>query len=113
MRMKVSVSEAIKKAEASTKRLREEEVLGRVFGFADRHEKMTEDLKRFKAALEKNKNDPNYMCKDMSGYIDSLQNGLFHAKFIVTDEKIKKRLDKVYNELVILVYLLDNIDIVP
>lgn len=111
--MKVSVSEAIKKAETSTKRLREEEASGRVFGFADRHEKMLSDLKRFKASLEKNKNNPNYVCKNMSGYIDVLQNGLFHAKCIVTDEKIKKRLNKVYDELVILVYLLDEIDIVP
>lgn len=112
MRIKISVSAAIKKAEESARGWHEAEAKGKAYGFAQFHERMAKELKRFKTDLEKNKDNPAYVCKNMSGYIDVLQNDLFHAKLIVTDEKIKRRLDKVHNELAILFYLLDGIGIV-
>lgn len=113
MKFKVSVSEAIKKAEESARGWREKEATGKAYGFAQARERNVAELKKFRASLKKNKDNPAYVCKNMSGYVDMLQSALFHAKFIVTEEKIKKRLDKVHDELAILFYLLDEIDIVP
>lgn len=113
MKFKVSVSEAIEKAEASARGWREKEAKGKAYGFAQARERNVAELKKFMSSLKKNKNNPAYVCKDVSGYVDFLQNALFHATFLVADEKIKKRLDKVHDELAILFYLLDEIDIVP
>lgn len=113
MKLKVSISDAIKKAEALAKELKEKEKQGKAYGFSQARERNVIELKKFRASLKNNKNNPNYLCKDMSGYIDVLQNALFHARSIVTDKKIRKRLDKVYEELSILYYLLDDIEIVP
>lgn len=113
MKFQVSVSEAIKKAEESARGWREAEAKGKAYGFAQARERNVAELKKFRTSLKKHKDNPDYMCKDMSGYINVLQNALFHANLIVTDEKMKKKLDKVQNELEILFYLLDEIDIVP
>lgn len=113
MKLEISVSEAIKKAEASARGWREKEARGKAYGFAQARERHVAELKKFRTSLKKHKTNPNYMCKDMSGYINVLQNNLFHAKFLVADEKIKAKLDKVHDELAILFYLLDDIDIVP
>jgi len=113
MKFQVSVSKAIRKAEESAKKWRERESQGKAYGFSQRDERLARELRRFKSALKRNRSNPDYFCKDMSGYIDVLQNALFHTNFIVTDEKIKKRLHKIHDELAILFYLLDDIDIVP
>lgn len=113
MKFKVSVSEAIKKAEESARIWREREAKGKAYGVAQACERNVAELKRFMVSLKKNKDNPDYYSKDVSGYIDVLQNNLFHTKFLVTDEKTKARLDKVHDELAILFYLLDEIDIVP
>jgi hypothetical protein len=63
--------------------------------------------------LKKNKNNENYCSNTLSGYIDVLQNKLFHTELTVKDKRNKERLIKLHSELLILIYLLDGIDIVP
>lgn len=113
MKFQVSVTEAIEKAEKSVKKWEEEEKEGKAYGFAQLHGRMASELRSFKTDLEKNRTNPAYVCKDVSGYIDVLQNDLFHAKYLITDEETKTRLNKVHDELAILFYLLDDIEIVP
>jgi hypothetical protein len=110
MKLQVSVSDAIEKAEKSAKRWEEKEKMGKAYGFAQIHGRVASNLKSFKAELEENRNNPAYVCKDVSGYVDVLQNLLFHTS---TSQEAKKRIAEVRDGLNMLIYLLDNIDIVP
>ena len=112
-KFQVSVSEAIEKSEKSVKKWEEEEKMGKAYGFAQLHKRMASGLRSFKADLEKNRNNPAYVHKDVSGYIDVLQNNLFHTKYFITDEETKKKMDKIHDELAMLIYILDDIEIVP
>ncbi|MFA5776955.1 MAG: hypothetical protein WC906_00760 [Parcubacteria group bacterium] len=110
MKFQVSVSDAIEKCEKVVKKWEEREKAGKAYGFAQIHERVASNLKSFKAELEENRNNPIYVCKDVSGYVDVLQNKLFHTR---TNPKAKKRIDKILDGLNMLIYLLDNINIVP
>jgi len=110
MKFQISVSDAIEKSEKAVKEWEKAEKMGKTYNFAQIHERIASNLKSFKADLEKNRSNPNYYCKDVSGYVDVLQNVLFHT---ITNQTAKKRIAGVRDKLNMLIYLLDNIDIIP
>jgi F0F1-type ATP synthase epsilon subunit len=109
----VSVTEAIEKAKRVIESWQKAEAKGKAYGFSPIHQRILADLENFKVELKKNKDNENYCSKTADGYVDVLQNALFHAKFNVKDKELKARLDKVHKELLLLIYILDGIDIVP
>ena len=110
MKFQVSVSDAIEKSEKVIKKWEEQEKLGKAYGFAQIHGRVANNLKIFKAELEENRSNPNYVRGDASGYIDILQNVLFHT---IANKEATKRISEVRDGLNMLIYLLDNIDIIP
>lgn len=126
----VKVSEAIEARIKVIKGMKEMEEKGKIFGFSAIQQRSIEELKKLQKDLKKYRNNENFCAHTLDGYINLIQNQLFHAKHILgaghlegkseeelidTVKDARKRLDGIYDEILALFALAKvmNINLVP